>query len=122
MNCHEDIWKFFDNIKFNYKFDDDVKCGNHQSNPKQFLDKHKILIQGSLLNDDDIKSLSNGLPDILNLSNFAGEIYNQSDIDLAVCCAITSAIEIRTNYINNNRYRITKFIFGNWAMSELVGI
>jgi len=115
MNCAEDISKFFKDKIFNYHFDDNVKFGKRQSNTSKidYTDRYKILIYGNLINDDDIKMLSVGLPMKFDLKNFIGEVHDQSNEDIAVSCAISAAISIRTNYINWTRYRVTRWILGN---------
>lgn len=107
MNCQEDILKFFKKLKFNYIFDDDVKYGKGQFIKIDYSNKYKIFTS------EDIESFYKGLPKEYDLKMYNEEVYNQETNDIAISCAISSAIQIRTNYINGNRYTITRFLFGN---------
>lgn len=109
------IHEFFSKKKLTYYFDDNVSCGKRQPITSNFdyTDKVKILTYGSLIDEEDIKLLSIGLPDVLSLREFITQIHDQDADTTAVSCAISTAINIRTNYINYQRYRLTRWIVGN---------
>jgi len=136
MNSEADLLKYFQKIKFNYHFDDNVFYGNRQpdtsrtiyhNNIKEF--KYGDLID--LIDDDIINKLAFGLPEIVDLRKFITKVYDQlhpfsfqeengsisshidKDLDISVSCCIASCISIRTNYINYQRYRITRMLFGD---------
>lgn len=106
---------FFKNKKLNYYFDDEVQEGTRQPITSNFNynDRIKVLSYGSIITNDDIKTLSIGLPDIFTLREFITDIHDQKEEDIGVSCAISTAISTRTNYINYQRYRLTRFFFGN---------
>jgi len=115
MNCEEDLLKYFKNAKLNYHFDDDISYGKRQpiTGYIDYSNKMKELKYGDLLDDEMINKLAVGLPTNVTLSQFIETVYDQKDKDIGVSCCIAAAITIRTNYINYQRYRITKWIFGN---------
>ena len=115
MNCEEDLLKYFKDAKLNYHFDDNVSYGNIQpiTTNIDYSNKSKELKYGDMLDDNMINKLVLGLPTKVNLKQFIGTVYDQKDMNISVSCCIASAITIRTNYINYQRYRITKWIFGN---------
>ena len=89
-----------------------------------YLNNLKELKYGDLIDDELLKKLASGLPETVDLREFINKVYDQSNpfsidveliknLDIAVSCCVASCILIRTNYINYQRYRITKFFFGN---------
>lgn len=109
------IATFFKNKKLHYHFDDNVSLGKIQPITSNFdyTDRTKLLTYGSIITDADVKTLSIGLPDSFSLQEFITEIQDQKGEDTGVSCAISTAITIRTNYINYQRYRLTRFFIGN---------
>lgn len=110
----EQVEQFFKNRKFNYHFDDCVKYGKRQpiTSGYNHSDKMKPLNSGSLIKDEDIAKLAD-LPKKFDLKKYITEIHDQFDQDLAVSCAISTAISIRTKYINDQRYALTWLFLGN---------
>ena len=105
---------FYEGRKFNYHFDDPVLMGNRQpiTQNNDYKDKIKIMKYGSIVRDSElIESLN--IPLSFDLQKYISEIYDQGKEDIACSCAISSAITIRTNYINAQRYTLTWLFFGN---------
>lgn len=110
----EQVEQFFKNRKFDYRFDDPVKYGRQQpiTSKEDYSDKTKSLSRGSLITEEDIKLLAD-FPKKFDLKQYVAEIHDQKDQDLAASCAISTAVSVRTNYINDQRYRITWLFLGN---------
>ena len=111
----EMLSEFLKDRKFDYHFDDNVAYGKRQPISSNFNleDKCKIRVYSSLLTGDDIRRMSIGLPKVVTLRNLLTEVFDQKTEDIAVSCVIAAAINIRTNYINSQRYRVTRWVLGN---------
>lgn len=109
---NETLNNFFKNRKLNYHFDDDVKYGKRQSTVNSHPN-NKMKVGGLDLTSELIKELATCLPLRINLSSHLLNIHDQLEEDIATSCAISAALEIRTNYINWERYKFTKLFFGN---------
>ena len=119
MNCEEDLLNYFKDVKLNYHFDDTQTYGKTQpitSTPEYnyiYSSHMKEFKYGDMIDDNMLNKISKGLPAEFTLQAFIGIIYDQKNIDISVSCCIAASISIRTNYINHQRYRITRWIFGN---------
>ena len=115
MSCEEDLLKYFKQVKLNYHFDDNVSYGKIQpiTSKKDYSENMKEMKYGDMIDEKLINQLSKGLRQKVDLSNFINCIYDQKNMDISISCCIAYCLTIRANYINNQRYRITKMIFGN---------
>lgn len=115
------IKKFYDDVKFNYIFNDNVELGTCRTPQIKYENKIKKIMaldndEETLLTEKDQSELSKlgGLPSTINLRNYSTKIYDQSALDVALACAVSSAISIRTKYINSNRWGgLAQYIVGN---------
>jgi hypothetical protein len=115
MSCESEILKYFKSLSFNYHFDDNVPYGKlHPITSQIDYSNHlKEMKYGDMIDEELLTKLSNGLPDVVKLHDFIGTIYDQKDVGTPVSCCISYLITIRANYLNYQRYRIVKFLFGD---------
>lgn len=106
---------FFKNRRLEYHFDDPVGNGKRQPRNQSTIltDRLKTMSYGSLITDEDVKRLSIGLPSKFSLREFLKNIQDQGNFNIATACVISMAITIRTNYINYQRYRMTRYLLGD---------
>src|SRR5206468_8863845 len=112
MASHQSLKESFMNKNLDYYFDDNVKYGKRQTLIKNYGDKTKLLMYGSLLQESDLQFLSKNLPLQFSLGKYLDLVYDQNSDDSATSCSIAHAINIRTNFINADRYTIVRWIAG----------
>lgn len=111
-DIHRDPTEYLRSIPMNYHFDDAVGSAARQPLIHlDFSDDMKLRINGVYHHINDIDKME--VPQSITLKEFVGKVYDQGTDDIATACAIASAIRVRTNYINYQRYRITKLFLGN---------
>jgi hypothetical protein len=110
-----ELAKFFEHKTFDYAFHDTVKYGKQQPDiisAIEHADKFKISLF-DLSSINEMEEISKKLPDKVDLRIWNNHVYNYDDENICIAATVAAAINIRTNYINAQRYTVVKWFRGN---------